>query len=396
LAKKKLIKGILPILILIAGFGVIALMGSKPEAKRKPPVGEKATLVRLSTLRAGPQALSIQGEGVVAAAHTAKLSAPVSGTVVWLSPKLRLGGRFVAGAPVLRLDARDYQARLDQAKAGVARAHVEVRRVVGQGRVAAAEWRGAIADRAEAIDEALALKKPQLAAARAGVASAAATLRLAELALERTVLRAPFDCSVRSHSVALGDLVGPARPVAEVHSIERAEVTVSLSAERLALLAVDGDHPATVLQRLGDTDVRWSGRLLRVVGELDPRSRMARVVVGVDNPFPASGGRLPLLIGSFVSVTLEGAQIEGAFRIPAAALQPDNSVWLMNPAGRLERREVEVAYRQGEGAVIRSGLKDGERLVLNKLGAPIAGMLLDPVDAEAPVEVAKKASEAGR
>jgi RND family efflux transporter MFP subunit len=389
-------KFILPVLIVVAAGTVVGAMGSKPQAKRKAPAGEKATLVRLMTLSAGPQVIAIQGEGVVAAQHTAKLSVPVTGTVAWLSPKLRLGGRFKVGEVMLRLDARDYKARLEQAKAGVARANVEARQVAGQGRVAAAEWRRAVGNRGEVIDEELALKKPQLAAARAGVASAAAALRLAELALERTVLRSPFDCLVRGHSVALGDLVGPARPIGEVHSIDQAEVVVSLSSQRLALLADGESHLATVTQRLGERSVLWSGRLLRVASELDPRSRMARVVVGVENPFADEPGKLPLLIGSFVSVAFEGSSLERGYKLPAAALQADNSVWLMSTQKRLLRRPVTVLYRQGEHAVISSGLVDGEQLVLNKLSAPVVGMLLDPVPEKEAVEVAKTAPETER
>jgi multidrug efflux pump subunit AcrA (membrane-fusion protein) len=79
----------------------------------------------------------------------------------------------------------------------------------------------------------------------------------------------------------------------------------------------------------------------------------------------------------FVEVELSGPPIPDSIAVPRAAIRAGR-VFLIGEQNRLEIRPVTVEFRQGEEAVLSSGLNGGERLVVTDLIPAIEGMLLDP------------------
>ena len=116
------------------------------------------------------------------------------------------------------------------------------------------------------------------------------------------------------------------------------------------------------------------GQVLRLEAELDPQARTATLLVGVDNPLEGDG--IPLMIGSFVAVSIEGKQVENAFRLPASALRDASYVLIADKENKLARKEVQLGWTDGEDAIIVSGLNDGDRVISNVLSAPIYGTSL--------------------
>jgi len=98
---------------------------------------------------------------------------------------------------------------------------------------------------------------------------------------------------------------------------------------------------------------------------------MINVIVRVDKPYAS---KPPLAIGLFVTVEIKGRDLSGAAVIPRSALHEGEVVWVVNGDGVLRFRKVEVARHQGEGVIVRSGLKDGEMVVISSLKAVTDGM----------------------
>ena len=107
-------------------------------------------------------------------------------------------------------------------------------------RVAQAEYAGSGVGNAQEAHP-LAQYEPQLRAAEAALSSARAGQRLAQLAVDRTALRAPYDCVVRQRQVEVGDNVGPGRMLVAVAGTEMYEVMVSIGEDKLALIQAGGD-----------------------------------------------------------------------------------------------------------------------------------------------------------
>ena len=101
-----------------------------------------------------------------------------------------LDGRFFkVGDILLQLEQADYEFAIARARAQEAAAAQRVAEERGRNLQAQREWREL--GTSEAND--LFLRKPQLRAAEASLAAAQADVAAAELALERTTVRAPFD-----------------------------------------------------------------------------------------------------------------------------------------------------------------------------------------------------------
>ncbi|MCP4662608.1 MAG: hypothetical protein GY856_45005 [bacterium] len=131
----------------------------------------------------------------------------------------------------------------------------------------------------------------------------------------------------------------------------------------------------------------------RLLGDVDPAGRMARLLIVVDDPLnlkdrhPTSN--LPLLIGSYVTVEIRGRTIDQAVVIPRRALREVHvdgangareGIWIMDGDDRLATRVAEVVWRTEETVIVANGFVDGERLITSTIPTPIEGMKLMVVE----------------
>jgi len=287
------------------------------------------------------------------------------------------------------------QPALERARAAVAKAELDLATVDSQADVARREWQQ-LADQGGTPPNPLVLHEPQLANARATLASAKAAQAQAELDLERTRVTAPFDCVVRSEQVDLGQYLRAGVEVARVAGTRRAEVVVPLPLEELVHLHVprtlagndpgEAGSPATLALTVDGQRFEWSGRVVRALGEVDPAGRMARVVVAVDDPYGLRGNtdRPALALGLFVEANLRGDMLAQVFAIPRSALRDNHTVWLADDGGHLAIRPVEVARRERDQVLVAGGLTAGDRVVLTALSGAANGMALRLVEVESP------------
>jgi hypothetical protein len=144
--------------------------------------------------------------------------------------------------------------------------------------------------------------------------------------------------------------------------------------------------------------IERDGVIERLLGQVDARGRMARVLVMVEDPLgvrpkgvkgaPEQGApraTLPLLLGAFVRVKIEGSPLPDTTEIPRVALVDDHSVWLVVD-DKLAAREVEVAWRNVDTVLVR-GLRPGESVVTTPLASPTEGMAVR-IEGEAPALIA--------
>lgn len=382
------LKIILPVLILI--FGIIAfkiLIGQKQAPQRQVPK-QQGVLVDILRLQPGTQQVSVQATGTVSPAREISLVPEVSGKVAWLSPRLVTGGLFKPGEVMLRIDASDYQLAVDKARSDVATAMVALQTEQERARIALQEWqRIDLPDKGQPGP--LVTREIQLKQEQAKLAAANANLKLAELNLKRTELKAPFAGRIREEQVDLGQYLRAGTAIGTFAGTRRAEIQVPLPLDELRWLHIptsgSQETGAPAIIRLpGQTATEWHGSLVRNLGEIDAQSRMATVVVAVEDPYRLkSGGKEPILHnGQFVEITLLGKSLEQVISIPRAALQSDGQVWIADPDNRLRKRPVQILRREKDQLLLESGVTPGERLILTTLSGAAEGMLLRPVELE--------------
>jgi multidrug efflux pump subunit AcrA (membrane-fusion protein) len=384
--------------------GVVVMVGlvkSKPEAK-KVDSGQKAAPVEVATVKLASHKARVPASGVVVPSRQVLLAAEVGGRVVQMHRDLVPGGRLPRGTQLLRIDARDYKLAVDQQYAQVDRAQTELELEKGRKRIAEREWEllgksptapsggGAAGGGAAGEGGNLALREPQLRTAEAAVKAAASGLERARLAVGKAALSVPFNALVQSRSVDIGQLVAPGAPLATLVGTDTFWVQVSVPVGRLAWIDVPGlggaatGSPAVIRQRTGEGEIVRRGTVIRLLGDLDPAGRMARLLIEIDDPLGLSAGAeqpaIPLLIGAYVDVEIEGRELVQVAELPREALREGDAVYLVGPEDELEIRPVEVVWRQRDRVLVGKGLAAGDRVVLSPLPAPLARMKLKVVE----------------
>ena len=191
-----------------------------------------------------------------------------------------------------------------------------------------------------------------------------AALKLAEIDLQRTIIRPPFDGIVSAVQVEVGQYVRAGEPVATITDESLVEVPLSVTLEdysKLLLNVKNGQFPAVELAENENAPPRWKGNIIRMSPKADEHTRTAMVFVQVDNAKAAS----PLLPGTFVQARIDGPILTKARIVPRDAVLDRKA--FVEKDGVIEERTVTVARTLHNFVVIDSGLETGDRLVLTNL-----------------------------
>ncbi len=386
---------LLPVgIVLFAVVVSIVMIQLRPD----PPVREpdsRRPFVTTAPAEAREGAIPVYGAGTVRPRAEIGVAAEIGGKVSWVAPAYQSGGRVGAGQVLFRIDDADYRNRVQQARANVAAQQVALLQAEEEARIARAEYEGFQRRRADGAASAqanpLALREPQLAAARAALARDSATLADAELALARTEVAAPFSGIVRSETVDLGQFVAAGQSVGRLYADDAVEVVVPLSDHDAALIpglwslaagVADARVEVAVSMGYGDAAYRWTGYVDRAEAALDEQTRTIDVVVRV--PRPMRGGAVvggdgegiapadgrdppPLMVGQFVEVQIDGVAPERYFAVPRAALKTGNEVWALRSGDRVTIVPVRVLQRADDLVYVVGGLQAGQGVIVTGL-----------------------------
>ena len=375
------LKYILPPLVILLGLVVAVTMIRSRKAAETHAAETPPPLVRVMTARVQDYRFTVNSQGTVEARTDITLVSEVSGRVVSVSPALAAGGFFDQGEVLATLEALDYEAANERARAEVKRAELRLAQEEAQADMARREW-----ERLGEGDAApLTLREPQVAEATATVASARAALRQAERDLERTKIRAPFTGRVRVKNVDAGQYISRGAAVAQIYAVDYAEVRLPLPDADAAFVDLPLDYrdrraatsPEVFLNAtFAGKEHRWTGRIVRTEGEIDPKSRMLYAVARVEDPYGRKGsaGGPPLAVGLFVDADILGRNVKNVVVIPRSAVRGRNQVLLVDAEDRLHLREVEILRTEGEDVIVGSGIAEGESVCLTPLDAVVDGM----------------------
>lgn len=395
---RSLLRGLLPLLIL-AGFVAAGLtvIQSRPEPERRPPEPPVQT-VEVLTLSRTDYPVIVRSQGTVAPRTESALVAEVAGRITAVAPAFRAGGFFETGDRLVQIDPRDFRTAVTVAEADLAQARLQLAEEAARADQAEEEWR-----RLELSGEPSPLTRrvPQLANARAAVASAESRLAQARRDLERTQVLAPYPGLLREQTAEIGEFVTRGTVLGRIDAVDVAEVRLPLTRRQQAFVDIPeryrGEPPpgpevrpaVTLTAALGDgTQARWPARLVRAEGRIDPESRQLFVVARVEDPYARRGpDQPPLRAGQFVTASIEGRVLKDVFILPRRALRDADRVLIADPDARIDRRVVQPLWTDGEVAVVRDGLAAGERVILTPLayasdGAPVAVRAPEEADPE--------------
>ncbi len=342
------------------------VLTAKSEPQAGPPPDRPAPMVTVLEAAPATRQLLVHTQGTIDAKRRVDLVAQVTGKVVEVSDAFADGGFFEKDDVLLSIERDDYEFAVARAESALAQAEQRLAEERGRSRQARREWRELGSD--EAND--LFLRKPQLRAAELAVKAAQADISAAELALDRTIIRAPFDGRIQQKRVDIGQFVGNGTMLAQIYALEALELRLPLSDAQLALLPAQlltssgglVGSSSYVSVNIGGRSWQFPADIKRSEAELDRRSRVATVIAEFPGSPDLENGRPALTPGMFARAEIVGRPVDGVIELTNAALSPDGHVLIVNQESRLERRDVAVINREGRSVWV-SGLAAGDLVV---------------------------------
>ncbi len=358
----------------------MAMFAARPEAKFNPPP-PPTLLIEAATIKRQPVVHTVRSQGTIAPRTQTTLVAEAAGQIIEVSPSFVSGGFFRKGDVLVRIDPRNYVSALKRARAAVARAATQLETERGLAGYAKADWqRLRRLDPARGPGTDLALRKPQMRQAVAELQSAEADLEQAEGDLDRTVIRAPYHGLLRTKLADVGQYVNVGSQLAATFAVDIAEVRLPVTQQDLQYIDIvkirtGQDLSVTLRANLGGADYRWRGVIDRSEGVFDVDSRVLYLVAQIEDPYDLAGtGRVPLLVGTFVTAEIEGQAAGDLALVPRHAMQKGSTLWMLDEQMRIYPRDVEVVRRDNNFAYIGSGVKSGEKYCLTPIDQPLPGM----------------------
>lgn len=409
---------------------------SAPEQMELTEVARPVRAIEVQPASYVPRAL---GFGTVQPGSIWEAAAEVAGKIVYRNPDLERGRVLEANSVILRIDPADYElaaARIESALESVAAQLAELTiREENTNNILAIEVRaldlaqedlkrkqslrvkgnasqltvdqaenGVLTQRQKVQDLENQLK---LIPAEARVLAAERTLQQtqlkeAELDLERTVVRLPFDARIAEVTVEIQQHVGVGQMLVVADSIDVAEVSAQLgisharplvqpghsiamlSVEDLSVLPRSWGLSAKVRLRTGDLTATWDARFDRISDTIDPQTRTVGFIVAVDEPYRQAipGKRPPLIKNMYVEVELRARPRPDKIAVPRVAVHGRRDggsvVYLADEKDRLILRPVVLGAVQSDFVIIEEGLSGGEHVIVSDLIPAIEGMLLAP------------------
>ncbi len=372
---KRLFRMLLPALVLLAGVGIAAsLLSTAPKTERKRP---KLTTPRVEILSLQPQDYQVRvlSRGTLSPRSSSTLVAEVSGRIIQVADNFRTGGFFAAGDLLLQIDPRDYENAVIVAGATLTQKQLELDEQQALSDQAQRDWQNL---NLAGEPTPLTLRTPQRHNAQAALAAAQAELRQAEIELERTRIFAPYAGRILVQKVDTGQYVSPGSPLADIFASDAVEIRLPISSEDQRFLKLPesflndqktNPSGAEVLfySQIGDKTHQWQGRLVRTEGAIDIQSRQLFVIGQITDPYLRKNGSPALKIGQFLEAEIFGKLLKNVFVLPRTAVRGTNTVHLIDAENRLQRRELDIIWRDAKSLIARGPLEPGDRLSLTAL-----------------------------
>ena len=389
--------------LLLAVSALVVGMGCRPDATRAK-AGLEPLKVKVSPVEARSWEKTLTVLGSLEAIDRSTLSTKNAGRL--RSLQVEVGDRVVAGQTLSQIEPRDFELRLQQARAQLAQARARVglsvegtNDVVDEAAVPLVKEAQARLDESKAELERVRLLREQKISSQAELERAEAQhqvmlnrhgdslqearerkallaqrrteLDIAQQQLTDTAVRAPFDGVVQSRIANVGEFLPAGSPVLTVVRMDPLRLLLDVPERASSEVAVGQPIRVAVEGR----PLTHPAQVARVSPALDSRTRLLRVEGQLANP----GDLRP---GSFVRAEIVLATGVRGLAVPVDALVAfagTEKAFLVQTNQAVERR-VTTGRRRDGWVEILGGLQEGDRVIRNP-GGIATGSPVTPVAA---------------
>ncbi len=356
---------------------LIFLAACSEEPRSAPPPPELSVL----TISKENLPLSLEYPGRVSGSRVVEIRARVSGLVV--ARKYEEGQPVKTGQVLFMIEPDNYQAIYDQAAAQVAiqKASIEQAESDYQ-RIKILVEEGAVSRRE--FDQATAA----LSQAQAGLAAAGAAQKAAKLNLDYTVVRAPVDGVASKEVVTVGNMVNGGTGaggdmLTSVIQADPAYVDFSLTEpEFLRMRSLENSGAVTL-----SVTVK-AGSSCAGVGTVDFTDTFVNPSTGTVRARAIFDNKNHCLVsGQFLSVEVSGLTLPNVISVPKTAVlfsQAGPMVWVLNAENAVQARPLQIQESWQDRWIIAQGLQQGDRMVTEGILKIGPGVVIKPVQKDAP------------
>jgi len=358
-----------------------AFMLESGPAKATPSPAAQATPASVAKVEQSDVATWNEFSGRLEAVERVDIRSRVAGTVQ--AVHFREGALVKAGDLLLTIDPAPYQADVDRAEAQVLAAqarltnaktnYVRAKQLLEDHAISQREYDDSLNAQSEAD---------------ANLRAAQAQAQSAKLSLGYTQVRAPVAGRVGKLEITTGNLVaaGPGAPVLTT-LVSVSPIYASFDADEQVVARALRELPPGASARaqiekipvqmgtVADTTTPIAGHLQLVDNQVDARSGTVRVRAVFDN---ADGNLMP---GQFAHLRMGQVKPDSALLINERAVGTDQSkkfVMVVGADDKAQYREVTLGANVDGLRIVTSGLKPGERVVVNGLQRVRPGALIAP------------------
>jgi len=328
----------------------------------------------------------LNASGYVVAQRKAAVASKVTGRLVSLS--VEEGSKVKAGQVIARFENDDVKAARDQSEANLNAARHNLEQAKAELNDAAISFnrnkdlvsQGFISKAEHDTSEARYKKAVAAAAAdEAAIKASVAALQSANVALEYTLIRAPFDAVVLTKNADIGDIV---TPIGAAANAKAAVVTIA----DMDSLLVEADVSESNLQQVKigqpceiQLDALPDSRFRGTVHMIVPTADRTKATVMIKVRFVDQDRRI--LPEMSAKVAFLSREVRSDEQKPRTALNPDairdrngkKTVFLIKE-NRVMETPVTLGKKFGDMVEVLSGVKSGDRVVLKPLNKMREGL----------------------
>jgi RND family efflux transporter MFP subunit len=317
----------------------------------------------------------LNATGYVVAQRKAAVASKATGRLEWLG--VREGSTVKGGEIVARLENRDVTAQMEQAAANIRVAEANLQQGVAESKDAeralkrSAELLAKNFVSPAAHDTVVARHaraRAAIAGFRAAIAAARANFRAAQVAVEQTLIRAPFDGIVLTKNANVGDVITPfssalgsQAAVVTMADMSTLEVEADVSEGNIAKVTVG--QPAEV-QLDALPDARFRGEVHRLVPTVDRAKATVTVKIRFIDKDPRVLPEMSAKV-AFLSQAVPPEENTPRVAVPASAIvaRDGRKVVYMLKDGKAVETPVGTGAAVGDLVQV-TGVKAGEKVVL--------------------------------
>lgn len=275
------------------------------------------------------------------------------------------------------------------------------------------------------LENTLSLYPSKIASAEARVAMTESIVQEAQRNIDRTLIKSPISGVVSGFDLEIGQVLNTNQQLFQIQDNKNVEVETQISLSQLNQLLVGFGKDvlsmsrkellskirAEIVTESGSQSYRWSGKPVRITESIDAHTRTVGVVVAVTNEYissfasgnttknlkavssdqptgsaagsgqtsdegkPLPNNRIPLKPGIYCEVRLYGEFENQQIALPRTAFDGDQ-VYIADSEDRLQVRPVKQGFGIGDRIIIRSGIEEGDRVLVRPPSPAIEGMKL--------------------